>query len=98
MVITKIGIDTVEERTIEIVNEKGTWESGNYHLFASAFLNTKGNKSPEPHDINSANFLGEVNVDKEKGSWNYTGNKLNTDEQKQIANFILDYNAPDGVY
>jgi hypothetical protein len=98
MVITKISAGTVEEREVEIVNEKGTWESGNYHLFAAHFLKGKGQQLPEPHNINSPEFLGEVNIDKEKGSWQYNGDQLNADEQKQIATFILDYNAPDGVY
>jgi hypothetical protein len=39
-----------------------------------------------------------VIVDKGKGYWEYKGDKLNSDEQKQVAEFILDYKAPDGVY
>ncbi len=97
MIIVKIAADTQQEREIEIVNEKGTWDSGSYHLFSAIFLK-EDKPTPEPHDINSSKFLGEVIIDKAKGYWEYKGDKLNLDEQKQIANFILDYQAPDGVY
>lgn len=97
MVIVKISADTPQEREIEIVNEEGTWDSGSYHLFAAVFLK-EHNPTPEPHDINSPKFLGEVIIDKVKGYWEYKGDKLNPGEQKEIANFILDYQAPDGVY
>ena len=98
MVIVKIAADTPQEREIEIVNEEGTWQSGSYHLFAAVFLTEKDKPTPEPHDVNSSKFLGEVIIDKAKGYWEYNGDKLTTDEQKQVADFILDYSAPDGVY
>ncbi len=98
MVILKINAETQQEREVEIVNEKGTWDSGSYHLFAAVFLTEKHKPTPEPHDINSSKFLGEVIIDKAKAYWEYKGDKLNPDEQKQIADFILDYQAPDGVY
>ena len=97
MVILKINAGTPLEREVEIVNEAGTWQSGSYHLFTAHFLK-KGSKAPEPHDINSPNFLGEIAINKERASWNYTGEHLNSDEQKEVADFIIDYKAPDGVY
>jgi hypothetical protein len=98
MVILKISAHTDQEREVEIVNEEGTWQSGNYHIFASAFLPAKGSNLPEPHNINSKLFLGELNVEKGKGTWTYKGDKLDKEEQKQVAEFIIDYSAPDGVY
>jgi hypothetical protein len=97
MVILKINAGTPLEREVEIVNEAGTWANGNYHLFTAHFLK-KGSNAPEPHDINSPNFLGEIAINKEKASWNYNGDNLNSDEQKEVADFIIDYKAPDGVY
>lgn len=97
MVIIKIAAGTPQEHDIEIVNEIGTWDSGTYELFIAIFL-TKNAPTPEPHDINSSKFLGEVIIDKAKGYWEYKGDKLNIDEQKEVAKFILDYQAPDGVY
>jgi hypothetical protein len=98
MVIIKTGIDASNERELEIVNERGDWANGSYHLFAATFMH-KGDKiSAEPHDVKGPGFLGEVIIDKEKGYWEYKGDKLNNGEQKQVAEFILDYQAPDGVY
>ncbi len=97
MVILKINVGTPHEREEEIVNEAGTWESGNYHLFSAHFLR-EGKSPPEPHDINNSNFLGAIDIDKAKAIWKYNGNKLNHDEQKELADFIIDYEAPDGVY
>ncbi|MEO6977490.1 MAG: hypothetical protein ABI113_03895 [Mucilaginibacter sp.] len=96
MVIVKIG--TEHEREIEIVNEKGDWANGSYHLFAAHFVHQGAKLESEPHDINSPKFLGELIIEKDKEYWEYKGDKLNTDEQKEIAQFILDYSAPDGVY
>jgi len=96
MVIVKIGAGD-KEREVEIVNEKGIWESGNYHLFSSLFLDS-GNTTPEPHDVHRPNFLGALNIDKEKERWDYKGDQLTIHEQKEIAEFIMDYQAPDGVY
>jgi len=98
MIIIKTGTDATNEREVEIVNEKGNWGDGSYHLFASTFMNEDGDIAPEPHDIKNSNYLGEVIVDKEKAYWEYKGDKLSDDEQKQVADFILDYSAPDGVY
>ena len=98
MVILKTGAGTVNEREVEIVNEKGTWQSGSYTLFASAFLNQKGSTKKEPHDVNSPAFLGELIIDKDNGDWQYNGEHLQPGEQKQIADFILDYVPPDGVW
>lgn len=98
MVIIKIGTDITNERELEIVNEKGDWHNGSYHLFSAIFMRKDGEKTPEPHDTNNPNYLGEVLIDKDKGYWEYKGNKLNSVEQKQVSRFILDYRAPDGVY
>ncbi|MCR8561850.1 hypothetical protein KXD93_29615 [Mucilaginibacter sp. BJC16-A38] len=98
MVIIKTGTDITNERELEIVNEKGDWANGSYHLFAARFMNKDSEVVPEPHDIKGTSFLGEIIVDKDKEYWEYKGDKLNSDEQKQVAEFILDYQAPDGVY
>ena len=98
MVILKIGTGADKERDVEIVNEKGIWESGNYPIFSSAFLHDTGNNPPEPHNVNSPNFLGEMIIEKEKNTWAYKGDKLDKEEQQQVAKFIIDYSAPDGVY
>jgi hypothetical protein len=96
MVILKIGSHE-QEQEVEIVNEKGTWESGSYKIFNAHFL--KGNKtSLEPHNVNSAEYLGNLEINKETQDWLYHGDKLNAEEQKQIAQFIFDYQPPDGVY
>jgi hypothetical protein len=98
MVILKVGTGTGSERELEIVNEKGDWHNGSYHLFESSFIGKEARSFPEPHDITSSRFLGEVIVDKDKAYWEYKGDKLNGDEQKEVAKFIIDYQAPDGVY
>ncbi|MGZ3874522.1 MAG: hypothetical protein ACXVJD_16490 [Mucilaginibacter sp.] len=98
MVIIKIDAGTTQEREIEIVNEKGNWGNGSYHLFEAHFIHNGDKPTPEPHDINSPNYAGEIIVDKDKGYWEYKGDKLSNDAQKQAALFILDYSAPDGVY
>jgi hypothetical protein len=98
MVILKINTKTTHERELEIVNEKGDWANGSYHLFSAHFVHEGVNPESEPHDINSSRFLGELIIDKDDASWRYRGDKLNPDEQKHVADFILDYSAPDGVY
>src|ERR1700743_584269 len=98
MVIVKINSDTPQEREVEIVTEKGPWDSGSYHLFAATFLTEEDMPSPEPHNTKSSNFLGELIIDKLKEYWEYKGDKLTVEEQTQIAGFIMDYQAPDGVY
>ena len=52
----------------------------------------------EPVYKNDPNFLGEINVNKENARWEYRGKLLLPDEQKEVAEFILDYQAPDSVY
>lgn len=99
MVILKTGTGTVHEREVEIVNPKGTWHNGDYEIYAAAsFLPEHGNKTAEPRDVNSPDYLGQLNIQKDDAVWIYQGEKLNTDEQKEIANFIIDYTAPDAVY
>jgi hypothetical protein len=98
MVIIKIGADVIHQRELEIVNEKGDWANGSYHLFSAHFVREGAKLESEPHNIKSTRFLGELIVDKGHATWEYNGDKLNADEQKQVADFILDYSAPDGVY
>lgn len=97
MVIIKIGTGN-DERELEIVNEKGDWATGSYHLFSAHFVHEGAKLESEPHNIKSSKFLGELIVDKGAATWKYNGDKLNAGEQKQVADFILDYSAPDGVY
>jgi hypothetical protein len=42
--------------------------------------------------------LGELSLDKEKPLWDFKQTGLKTGEKKQIADFVIDYKAPDGVY
>ena len=98
MVIIKIGTDTPHQRELEIVNEKGDWANGSYHLFSAHFVHEGVKLESEPHNVKSSKFLGELIIDKAGATWEYKGDKLNAGEQKQVADFILDYSAPDGVY
>ena len=99
MVILKTGTGTVHERDVEIVNPEGTWHNGDYQIYSvTGFLPEHGKKTAEPHDVNSPNFLGQLNIQKDAAVWLYQGDKLNADEQKEIAEFIIDYTAPDAVY
>jgi len=98
MVILKIGTGTAPQRELEIVNEKGDWANGSYHLFSAHFVHEGAKLESEPHDIKSNRFLGELIVDKDNATWEYNGDKLSNTEQKQVADFIFDYSAPDGVY
>ena len=96
MVVLKINAGTPHEREVKIVNDRGTWDSGAYHIYAATSL--QDIETDEPHDINRPDYLGELLVDKEKIFWEYKQTHLQPDEQKQIAEFIIDYSAPDGVY
>ncbi|MES2809275.1 MAG: hypothetical protein V4619_11645 [Bacteroidota bacterium] len=96
MVVLKISADTGNEREVKIINDKGTWDSGVYQIYAATSLDDI--QTEEPHDKNRLDYLGELNIDKEKASWDYKETTLNADEQKEVAEFVIDYNAPDGVY
>ncbi|MFD2147918.1 hypothetical protein [Mucilaginibacter antarcticus] len=96
MVVLKINAGTPSEREVKIINDKGTWDSGVYHIYAAASLDDI--QIEEPHDKNRLDYWGELNVDKEQARWDYTETRLNPDEQKEIAEFVIDYKAPDGVY
>lgn len=96
MVVLKINADTPQEREVKIVNEKGTWDSGSYHIYTAASL--QDIQTEEPHDVNGPDYLGELLIDKPKGFWEYKHTNLSPEEQKKIAMFVLDYQAPDGVY
>ncbi|GAA4321922.1 hypothetical protein GCM10023149_21940 [Mucilaginibacter gynuensis] len=99
MVIVKIGEGTMQARQIEIVTERGIWDSGVYKLFNSGFLPEDGtDKKPEPTDENNPDFLGTINLNKENATWAYSGKHLSSEEQKEIADFIMDYQVPDSVY
>jgi hypothetical protein len=96
MVVLKINADTTQEREVKIVSDKGTWESGTYQIYAANSLDDI--KTGEHEDKTSADYLGELLLDKEKNTWGYTQSQLSRDEQKEIATFVMDYTAPDGVY
>ena len=98
MVILKIATGTEQEREVEIVTERGIWDSGNYMIFEAHFFKEGEKTAPEPHDTNSPAFLGLFIIDKEKDFWAFKGSKLSHEEQEQVAKFILDYQPPDGVY
>ncbi|TWR31437.1 hypothetical protein FPZ43_02880 [Mucilaginibacter pallidiroseus] len=100
MVILKVGKQDQDENQIEIVSERGVWGSGIYNLFKAKFLNALSPReiTNEPTDKNDPSFLGEIHVDSEREKWEYKGNKLNASVLKEIADFILDYKAPDAVY
>ena len=96
MVVLKINADTPQEREVKIVSDKGTWESGIYHIYAAASL--EDIQTAERHDKTRPDYLGELMLDKEKTLWDFKQTGLKPDEKKQIAAFIMDYKAPDGVY
>jgi len=96
MVVLKINADTPQEREVKIVNDKGTWGSGTYHIYVAKSLDDI--QTDEPHDKSRSDYLGELSLDKEKASWNYGQSSLIPEEQKEIAEFVMDYRAPDGVY
>jgi len=98
MVIVKLNPDTNKEKEVEIVDPDGTWHSGKYHIFAAPVNAVKNIHLPESKDTSSPDFLGEISINKDKSSWKYHSDKLSPSEQEQIAAFILDYRAPDGVY
>ena len=98
MVILKVNTGTDAEREVEIVTERGLWESGIYKIFNAHFLSETAPEPGEPRDKNDPNFLGEINVNRENAHWEYRGGQLQPDEQKEVAEFILDYQAPDSVY
>jgi hypothetical protein len=100
MVILKLKAEEDNLQQVEIVTEKGVWGSGVYKLFNAIFLDKSTYKdiTKEPCDENDPNFLGEININKEKEHWVYKGRKLSLAVQKQIADFIFDYKAPDAVY
>lgn len=96
MVVLKINADTPLERDVKIVSDKGTWGSGTYHIYAAKSLDDI--QTDEPHDKSRSDYLGELLLDKEKTLWEFKQTRLKPDEKKQIAEFIIDYKAPDGVY
>lgn len=96
MVVLKINADTPQERDVKIVSDKGTWESGTYHIYAAKSL--EDIQTDEPHDKTRPDYLGELLLDKEKTLCDFKQTGLNPDEKKQIADFVMDYKAPDGVY
>ncbi|WP_374949331.1 hypothetical protein [Mucilaginibacter sp.] len=98
MVVLKVNQGTTNEREVEIVTARGLWETGIYKLFNADFLTDDHREFIEHVDENDPNFLGEMNVNKENADWEYRGKQLSADEQKEIADFILDYQPPDGVY
>jgi len=96
MVVLKINAYTPQEREVKIVSDKGTWVSGAYQIYTATSLDDI--QTDEPHDKAGADYLGELVLDKEKSFWEFKQSALTPDEQKEIADFVLDYEAPDGVY
>jgi len=97
MIILKLSTGTNNEHEVKIVDHNGTWQSGIYHIYSSG-LQHEESTLPETDAVNSTALLGEMNIDKENGKWSYNGDKLSADEQQEVAAFIIDYRAPDGVY
>jgi len=96
MVVLKISVDTPQEREVKIVSDNGTWESGAYHIYAATSLDDIN--TDEPHDKSRADYLGELILDKEKTIWEFRQSRLTLEEEKEVADFVMDYEAPDGVY
>lgn len=96
MVVLKINADTPQEREVKIVSDKGTWESGTYHVFPATSLDDIQTADPKATD--SSKVLAELSINKENMSWIYDHSQLSADEEKEIAEFVMDYTAPDGVY
>lgn len=96
MVVLKINADTPQEREVKIVSDNGTWDSGTYHIYEATSL--EDIETQEPHDKTRPDYLGELLLDKEKPLWDFKQTGLKPEEKKQIAEFVLDYKAPDGVY
>lgn len=96
MVVLKINADTPQEREVKIVSDNGTWASGAYHIYAATSLDDI--QSDEPHDRSRSDYLGELLLDKEKPLWDFKQTGLKAEEKKQIAEFVMDYKAPNGVY
>ena len=96
MVILKINADTPQERDVKIISDDGTWDTGTYHIYAASSFDDI--EPLEPRDKTSTDYLGELLLDKKKTFWNYKQSALQPEEQKEIADFVMDYQAPDGVY
>lgn len=96
MVVFKINADTPQEREVKIVSDKGTWESGSYNLYTATSLDDI--ESDEPNDKAGADYLGELVLNKEKSLWEFKHADFSPGEEKEIAAFVMDYEAPDGVY
>jgi len=96
MVVLKINADTPQEREVKIVSDKGTWDSGTYHIYNATSL--EDIQTQDPHDKTRPDYLGELLIDKEKPLWDFKQTGLNPNEKKEIADFVMDYKAPDGVY
>jgi hypothetical protein len=96
MVVLKINAESPQEREVKILSDNGTWGSGSYHIYAARSLDDI--QILESEDKDPSEHLGELLLDKEKNQWSFNQTSLEADEQKEIADFVMDYNAPDGVY
>ena len=96
MVVLKINADTPLEREVKIVSDDGTWKSGSYHIYKAKSLDDI--EAGEPKDINIADYLAKLILDKEKSSSHFENSNLTAEEQQEIVAFIMDYTPPDGVY
>lgn len=98
MVILKVNAADSAEREIAIVSESGLWKNGIYLIFDGNSLSADVRHSDDAIEKSDPGFLGEFNINKEKANWEYRGKSLSDPEQKEVANFIIDYQAPDAVY
>ncbi len=96
MVVIKINADTQQEREVKIVSDDGTWKSGSYHIYKAKSLDDI--ETGEPEDTNTPDYLGKLILDKEKSTSQFETGNLTSEEQQEIATFVMDYTAPDGVY
>ena len=96
MVVLKINADTPQEREVKIISDDGTWKSGSYHIYKAKSLDDI--EPGEPKDINIADYLAKLILDKEKATSQFENSNLTAEEQQEIAAFVMDYTAPDGVY
>ena len=96
MVVLKINADTQQEREVKIISSDEMWASGTYYVYAATSLDDI--QIVEPKNTDDPNFLAELAIEKQNTWWEYKRSQLNPEEEKEIAMFLMDYQAPDRVY
>ncbi len=96
MVVLKINADTAQEREVKIISDDGTWKSGAYRIYKAKSLDDID--TAELKDGDTADYLGKLVLDKERLTSQFETSELTIEEQEEIAAFVMDYTAPDGVY